>query len=461
MIITGVLDIIPVVDGEDAVSYEIRATPTTLNTNAARTQEVTCTVNIYKKKGTGSPVLMNSGYVSVTGYDKSMTSLGSVTTKTLSPSSYTVTFLSSALNNTVYYFRVQYLTSSGGTLLAEVFVPVVLGGPRDRFRGYWNADDNYEDSEEVKDNVVLQLPNNQEQAYERKGGGTVTGSAYKPNTTQGATKWRAVETNPKTYFKTVLAALIAAQEGDFDSLHALHCVFGDVKVSGEVNASSGKIGGYHIVNGSLQTESDDIDASLWIGANNDLQHLFFGRNRYSGQAIAEIVNEVPDNLALSMNTALSIAAKGASYNVALRMLAGCVQGFAMYNTVVGSGNASFARLTRNAYNVIVLTFNHQSDFTLYLPSMELYDDGHVIRIKRLGNDGRVNIVAVDCKTSYGTGIPYFHKDRGDILEGDSGQYNLAAAGDSIELVWIRDLSSSINGITHYGCWMEYKLPRDW
>jgi len=93
--------------------------------------------------------------------------------------------------------------------------------------------------------------------------------------------------------------------------------------------------------------------------------------------------------------------------------------------------------------------------------MELYDDGHVIRIKRLGNDGRVNIVAVDCKTSYGTGIPYFHKDRGDILEGDSGQYNLAAAGDSIELVWIRDLSSSINGITHYGCWMEYKLPRDW
>ena len=91
------------------------------------------------------------------------------------------------------------------------------------------------DDDEVCDNVVLLLPDNSEQAYERKGGGSGTGATYKPNTTQGATKWKAVETNPKTYFKTVLAMLISAQQGDFDYLWAKYCYFKEVTIEGCLN----------------------------------------------------------------------------------------------------------------------------------------------------------------------------------------------------------------------------------
>lgn len=33
--------------------------------------------------------------------------------------------------------------------------------------------------------------------------------------------------------------------------------------------------------------------------------------------------------------------------------------------------------------------------------------------------------------------------------------------DSIELVWVRDISYTVNNTVYYGAWIQYKLPRDW
>lgn len=233
MTITGVLDIVPVVDGEDgapAVTPSLQPTLSSFNLDAARTLELECTVTLYKTEGGGPPVAQSSGNLIVRGLKAD----GTVVNSSVSTSTNgRITFLSSAGNNQCMRFRVDYVEN--GQSITHITIPVVLSGKRDRFRGYWNQDDAYLDDDEVCDNVVLLLPDNSEQAYERKGGGSVTGATYKPNTTQGATKWKAVETNPKTYFKTVLAMLISARQGDFDYLWAKYCYFKEVTIEGCLN----------------------------------------------------------------------------------------------------------------------------------------------------------------------------------------------------------------------------------
>ena len=46
MTITGVLDIVPVVDGEDAVVYSLSPSISSFNLDAARTLELECTVTL-------------------------------------------------------------------------------------------------------------------------------------------------------------------------------------------------------------------------------------------------------------------------------------------------------------------------------------------------------------------------------------------------------------------------------
>ena len=43
----------------------------------------------------------------------------------------------------------------------------------------------------------------------------------------------------------------------------------------------------------------------------------------------------------------------------------------------------------------------------------------------------------------------------------TGYFDLSAAGYGMELVWMRDMSVTLNGTTYYGVWMQHKLPRDW
>ena len=171
MIITGVQDITPVVDGNDAVVYTLVPSLSSLNIDASRTLELSCTVRLYRSEGEGVPVAQTSGNLSLRGYDAN----GNLVSSSVATSTNgQITFLSSAGNNQCMRFRIDYVKNSQS--VTYITVPVILSGKRDRFCGYWNATTTYYDDDEVNDNVVLLLDNGSEQAYERKGGGTVRGA---------------------------------------------------------------------------------------------------------------------------------------------------------------------------------------------------------------------------------------------------------------------------------------------
>lgn len=92
--------------------------------------------------------------------------------------------------------------------------------------------------------------------------------------------------------------------------------------------------------------------------------------------------------------------------------------------------------------------------------MQLYDDGHVIRIKRLGN-GALGVRMANCYTYNGAAPrlsqPVIRTATGSFVVGSATHVVGATTGDSIELVWCRDIVSTVNGATYYGAWIEYKL----
>jgi len=112
------------------------------------------------------------------------------------------------------------------------------------------------------------------------------------------------------------------------------------------------------------------------------------------------------------------------------------------------------------HNIICI---NTSDLTLTLPMMQLYDDGHVVRIKRLG-PGLVKIKMSYCYTYNGTSqrftMPCLICDGVNTITGNNMR-DLSSEGDSIELVWCRDLIRTVNNTAYYGAWVEYKLPRNW
>ena len=118
-------------------------------------------------------------------------------------------------------------------------------------------------------------------------------------------------------------------------------------------------------------------------------------------------------------------------------------------------------MTRDDYNVICL---NSSVCTITLPTMQLADDGHVIRFKRLG-DASIKIAMSNCYTYniFATryGMPVIRYDRGSYITGTNTLNVLDSVMDSFELVWVRDIKSTVSGTAYYGAWVQYKLPRDW
>ena len=95
--------------------------------------------------------------------------------------------------------------------------------------------------------------------------------------------------------------------------------------------------------------------------------------------------------------------------------------------------------------------------------MKLYDDGHVIRFKSLSS-AAVKIKASTCETVNGTSTrtstPLIIYDRSAYIT-PGGTISLASTSEAMELVWVRDVVTTLNGITYYGAWVQYKFPRDW
>ena len=228
-----------------------------------------------------------------------------------------------------------------------------------------------------------------------------------------------------------------------------------------VTVQSGQIAGFKISGNGLTNDPFTNDA--YVVFRNDARGAFAGIGgnilpaSTGARAVARFENhDTSDYYGLGSNYGMLLSARGAKTNVALQLDGGGVTGFAMGNTIVSAGKT----LARADYNVIAI---NTSEAILTLPTMQLYDDGHVIRIKRLGG-GALKIRTSWCYTYNGTASRYTRPciiyNQNDTITG-SDTLSLPSECDSCELVWVRDLQRTVNSTTYYGAWIQYKLPRDW
>lgn len=230
-----------------------------------------------------------------------------------------------------------------------------------------------------------------------------------------------------------------------------------------ITVQSGNIAGFKVSGNGLTNDPFTNDA--YIIFRNDRMGAFAGIGgnilpaTSGARGVARFENHDDTNeWGLGVNYAALVSARGSRDNRALQIDGGAVSGFALKNTVISSSGT--VNLTRYDYNVIAI---NDSDLTLVLPIMQLYDDGHVIRIKRLGN-GALKLRMNYCYTYNGTSSRYsrpaliYNQDA--TLTG-TNTLNFESKCDAMELVWCRDVIRTIGNTSYYGLWIQYKLPRDW
>ena len=233
-----------------------------------------------------------------------------------------------------------------------------------------------------------------------------------------------------------------------------------------IEATKGSIAGFQISGNILTNDNKNSDASVIFRNTAYGTFAGIGGNVLAAttgvKGVARFENHESSSGASfisSLNYALLVSSQGAYDNVAIRIGGGYVSGFAMKNTLVSSS----LQLTRNDYNVIAI---NTSEITITLPKMELYDDGHVIRIKRLGT-ANVRLKMYYCytwNTDTSTSrfeVPVLFYNRDSKLTGSSSTLTLEGVGDAFELVWCRDLNTTVGNTVYHGAWIQYKLPRDW
>lgn len=225
-----------------------------------------------------------------------------------------------------------------------------------------------------------------------------------------------------------------------------------------------RIAGFTVSGNGLINSGFNNDA--YIIFRNDTYKTFAGIGgnilpTFTGlRAVARFENhDTTDQWGFAVNYTMLVSAQGGRDNVAIGINGGSIYGMAMKNTIIGTSVTS-KTLERSDYNVLTI---NTSECTLTLPTMQLYDDGHVIRIKRLGT-GNLKIKLGYCYTWNGTSYRYTRPvmiyNQNSKLTG-TNTLELGGVCDSMELVWCRDINYTIDDVAYYGAWIQYKLPRDW
>lgn len=247
-------------------------------------------------------------------------------------------------------------------------------------------------------------------------------------------------------------ALLVAKDG------VVTCATGTFN---NIDVQSGKVGGFNIDGMALTNAGLNNDAAVLCKHATYGVTAAIGANVTPGtgyRAVALFENHDTSNgVTTSLpNYAIRASARNTINNIALALDGGAVQGFAMRNKIVGA-TATAGTIGREDYNVVAL---NSSQCQLTLPRMELYDDGHVIRIKRLGN-GALGLRMQACYTYNGStsrrSLPVLITATGGYVAGANTHTLGSAVGSAVELVWCRDIVSTVNGATYYGAWVEYKL----
>lgn len=236
---------------------------------------------------------------------------------------------------------------------------------------------------------------------------------------------------------------------------------------GSIQAASGVIGGFRISGNGLTNMNTDgtFTNDAYVIFRNDAHNCFAGIGgnilpaSSGARGVARFENEdESDQWGLGINYAMLVSARGAGDNVAIAMLGGHISGLAVRTESVSTTRT----LARDSVSVVCL---NTEEITITLPEMQVYDDGHVVKIKNL-NGRKVNI-----KPGYGyhrewnsdsltydevRKETYIHSDQGTHFTMSSPD-DLSSAGDAAEYVYHRDITNE----TQSGCWVQYKHPRDW
>lgn len=268
------------------------------------------------------------------------------------------------------------------------------------------------------------------------------------------------------------------------------------KFGGEVNATSGKIGGFAIGDGHIGADytggAPGADTAAGLFMRNDM----LGFNAAGRQALMGTVSENGMPLLLRLTdtardtlprTALGVSVTGSvTDNIALDIDGGHVRGLAVRTRVIGLDRVSSptapsslsVTLGREECAVYVTTryywsgsptgtyASRERDVSVTLPVMRSCDDGHVVKIKRGTGGGTVRIVAGGCVISSLTSAGGYADTEGRTLiiaDGSAGvaELTLDSPGDAMELVWFRDIGMTVDGTARKGAWVQWKNPRDW
>ena len=229
-----------------------------------------------------------------------------------------------------------------------------------------------------------------------------------------------------------------------------------------------RIAGFVVSGNGLTNRNDDgtFTNDAYIIFRNDTYGCFAGiggnvlPSSTGLRGVARFENhDTTDQWGFAANYAILVSAQGAYDNIAININGGCIAGMAMKNTIISTTTTS-QTLSRSDYNVVAI---NTDECTLTLPTMQLYDDGHVIRIKRLGS-GALKVKMGYCYTWNGTSYRYTRPimvyNQNNKLTG-TDTLSFGSICDAFELVWCRDINYTVDNVQYYGAWVQYKLPRDW
>lgn len=232
-------------------------------------------------------------------------------------------------------------------------------------------------------------------------------------------------------------------------------------IIGTITADSGRIAGFSISGTGLTNRNDDgtFTNDAYVIFRNDAHKCFAGIGgnilpASSGiRGVARFENyDEGDWWNMGANYALLVGARGANDNVAIDMSGGYIAGLAVKTDNVSSSKT----IDRSVVSVACI---NNSEITITLPTMEIYDDGHVISIKNM--NGKKVVIKPGYSYHNINGVrtykeSYMHVDQG-YHNTNSDPHSLTSNGDASTYRYHRDLN---NG-TQYGCWIQFKNPRDW
>lgn len=243
-----------------------------------------------------------------------------------------------------------------------------------------------------------------------------------------------------------------------------------INTDGSMQASAGQIAGMKIKGEGLTNEGFDNDA--YIILQNESHKVFAGIGgnvlapSIGTRAVARFTNEESSKYLGDVNYAVVCGAKGAVTNVALDMtLGGYVAGLRIKTAYMSTGGSTYSAakdIDKNVHSVVLAGAGYYR-----LPKMEKWDDGYVIFVKRATDSGAVHLcsnVSVTIDGAKGidrVGTSFIYYDRGY----GTTDLEIGSAGDAMMLVYHRDMYLTVTENNRekecYGCWLQYKCPRDW